>query len=144
MIDWHNFTPWTSLLGGLIIGLAAAVLILFNGRIAGVSGILSGLIKPRLHEINWRVAFILGIILAPICWRMFAPLPASLIEASDTLIVVAGLLVGLGTRFGAGCTSGHGICGISRLSPRSMVATVTFIMVGFITVYVVRHLMGAY
>jgi len=143
MIDWHNFTPWTSLLGGLLIGIAAAILILFNGRIAGVSGILGGLIKPRLHEVSWRSAFLLGILLSPALWNLWLAAPIVLIEANDTLIIVAGLLVGLGTRYGAGCTSGHGICGISRLSPRSIVATLTFMLTGFVTVYIMRHALGA-
>lgn len=142
MIDWHNFTPWTSLLGGLLIGIATAILILFNGRIAGVSGILGGLIKPRLHEVSWRSAFLLGILLSPALWNLWLPAPIVLIEANDTLIIVAGLLVGLGTRYGAGCTSGHGICGISRLSPRSIVATLTFMLAGFVTVYIMRHALG--
>lgn len=143
MIAWHNFTPWTSLLGGILIGLATAILILFNGRIAGVSGILGGLIKPRWQDVDWRLAFVAGLILAPTGWALFAYPPVSLIEANHTTLIVAGLLVGVSTRFASGCTSGHGICGLSRLSPRSVVATLCFMAVGFVTVYLVRHVLGA-
>ena len=143
MIAWHNFTPWTSLLGGVLIGLATAILILFNGRIAGISGVLGGLLKPRWHDVDWRLAFVVGLILAPTVWALFAYLPIALIEANHTTLILAGLLVGIGTRFGSGCTSGHGICGLSRLSPRSIVATISFMAVGFVTVYVMRHVLGA-
>lgn len=142
MIAWQNFTPWASLLGGVLIGLATAILILFNGRIAGVSGILGGLLKPRWHDVDWRIAFVAGLIIAPSLWGLFAYLPIALIEADNTMLIVAGMLVGVGSRFGAGCTSGHGICGLSRLSPRSIVATLSFMTVGFVTVYVVRHVIG--
>ncbi len=140
MIDWAHFTPWTSLAGGLLIGTAAAMLLLLNGRIAGISGIVGGLLSPREGDIGWRVAFILGLVEAPLVYQMAAPLPAVQIDASTTLLVVAGLLVGIGTRYGSGCTSGHGVCGLSRLSPRSMVATAAFMAAGFVTVFVVRHL----
>jgi uncharacterized membrane protein YedE/YeeE len=142
MIDWANFTPWSSLAGGLAIGLAVAVLLLFNGRIAGISGILGGLLRPASGDIGWRIAFVSGLVLAPVVFGLFAPLPAVRIDASSTLLVVAGLLVGMGTRYGSGCTSGHGVCGLSRLSPRSIMATVAFMLAGFATVYVVRHLIG--
>jgi len=142
-IDWNNFTPWASLSGGLVIGLAAAIFILFNGRIAGITGIVSGLIRPRLHDAGWRIAFVLGLILSPFVWGMFWPLPNIQIDASNTLLVVAGLIVGISTRFGSGCTSGHGVCGIARFSPRSIVATLAFMATGFLTVYVVRHMLGA-
>lgn len=143
MIDWHNFTPWASLLGGMLIGIATAILILFNGRIAGISGILGGLVKPRMDDVDWRLAFVLGLLLSSIVWDVFLPTQLPLIETNNTTIIVAGLLVGIGTRFGSGCTSGHGICGLSRASPRSIVATLTFMLVGFITVYIVRHLVVA-
>lgn len=143
MIDWHNFTPWASLLGGMLIGIATAILILFNGRIAGISGILGGLVKPRMDDVDWRLAFVLGLLLSSIVWDVFLPTQPPLIETNNTTIIVAGLLVGIGTRFGSGCTSGHGICGLSRASPRSIVATLTFMLVGFITVYIVRHLVVA-
>lgn len=142
-IDWNNFTPWASLAGGLLIGLAAAIFILFNGRIAGITGIVSGLIRPRLHDAGWRIAFVSGLIASPFIWGMFWPLPNIQIDASNTLLVVAGLIVGIGTRLGSGCTSGHGVCGIARFSPRSFVATLAFMATGFLTVYVVRHILGA-
>ncbi len=142
-IDWAHFTPWPSLFGGLLIGLAAAMAVLLLGRIAGISGIVSGLLKPFSGDVGWRAAFVLGMLLAPVLWAMFAPLPSIEIEASNGVLIVAGLIVGLGTRYGSGCTSGHGVCGLSRLSPRSMVATGSFMAAGFVTVYVVRHLLGA-
>jgi uncharacterized protein len=143
LIDWNNFTPWASLAGGAVIGLAAALLVLFNGRIAGISGIIGGLIKPKVGDFNWRLAFILGLIAAPIVWQIFAPLPSIQIDGSYTLLAVAGLITGIGTRYGAGCTSGHGICGLSRVSPRSIIATLAFMGTGFVTVYVMRHVLGA-
>jgi uncharacterized membrane protein YedE/YeeE len=142
-IDWAHFTPWASLLGGIVLGLASAIFILFNGRILGISGILGGLMSPRAGDIGWRVSFFLGMAAAPTVFALLAPaglLSAPRIDASYGLIVVAGLLVGLGTRYGSGCTSGHGVCGLSRLSPRSLVATLTFMGAGFATVFVVRHL----
>lgn len=139
-IDWANFTPWTSLVGGLLIGLATAMFLLLNGRIAGISGILGGLLRPVRSDVGWRVAFLLGLMIAPLVFALFAPLPAVRIDASTTMLLIAGLLVGVGTRYGSGCTSGHGVCGVSRLSPRSLVATAAFMLAGFATVYVVRHL----
>jgi uncharacterized membrane protein YedE/YeeE len=141
-IDWASFTPWASLAGGLLIGLSAAMFLLFNGRIAGISGILGGVLRPVKGDIGWRIAFMLGLVLAPAVFSLFAPLPLVRIDANVAALVVAGLLVGIGTRYGAGCTSGHGVCGLSRLSPRSLVATVAFMLAGFATVYVVRHLIG--
>lgn len=142
-IDWQHFTPWTSLAGGLLIGFAAALFVLLNGRIAGISGVLGGLLMPRAGDIAWRLLFVAGLLLAPTVYGLVAALPAATIEADVPTLVVAGLLVGLGTRFGAGCTSGHGVCGISRLSPRSIVATLSFMAAGFATVYVVRHVLAA-
>ncbi|HOB61202.1 MAG TPA: YeeE/YedE thiosulfate transporter family protein [Candidatus Competibacteraceae bacterium] len=140
MIDWTHFTPIAALVGGLLIGLSATLLILCNGRIAGISGIIGGLLqRPNLSEASWRIAFVLGLVLAPTLYGLFAVLPASQIDASWLVLVVAGLLVGYGTRLGTGCTSGHGVCGLSRLAPRSLVATLTFMAAGFITVYVVHH-----
>lgn len=142
-IDWTHFTPLTALGGGLLIGLAAAVLLLFNGRIAGISGIVGGLLQRyRAGDFAWRVAFVLGLLLAPAFYRVFGELPESQIDAGSTTLVLAGLLVGFGSRLGSGCTSGHGVCGLSRRSPRSMVATATFMATGFITVYLIRHLFG--
>ena len=142
MIDWTHFTPWTSLAGGLFIGAAAAMLLLFNGRIAGASGILGGLLRAVQGDIGWRVAFVLGLASAPLVWNLLAPLPAVRIDAGTGTLVVAGLLVGVGTSYGSGCTSGHGVCGLSRLSVRSLIATIAFMLAGFLTVFVVRHLLG--
>ncbi|MDN0075127.1 YeeE/YedE family protein [Crenobacter sp. SG2303] len=141
-IDWSHFTPWTSLAGGLLIGLAAALFVLCNGRIAGISGIVGGLLRPSRGEVGWRLAFVFGLVLAPLAYSLVAVLPARRIDASITLLIVAGVLVGLGTRYGAGCTSGHGVCGLSRLSPRSLVATLAFMASGFATVFIVRHLIA--
>ncbi|WP_265936892.1 YeeE/YedE family protein [Marinobacter sp. NP-4(2019)] len=144
MIDiaWNSFTPWSALVGGLLIGLAAASFILLNGRIAGISGVLGGLLSPRSGDIGWRIAFILGLVGAPAAWLMAAELPAIRIEADYPAIIAAGLLVGIGTRYGSGCTSGHGVCGLSRLSPRSLTATLCFMATGFVTVYLLRHVFG--
>ena len=138
-IDWMNFTPWTALAGGLLIGLAAAAFVLLNGRIAGISGILGGLLRPAQGDIAWRAAFLAGLVGAPLVYALFASLPAVRIDAGDGALVAAGLLVGIGTRYGSGCTSGHGVCGLSRLSPRSLVATASFMLAGFATVFVLRH-----
>jgi uncharacterized membrane protein YedE/YeeE len=137
-IDWPAFTPWTSLAGGVLIGLAAALLILLNGRIAGISGIVGGLLRPVPGERAWRIAFLAGLAGAPLAWLAFAPLPAATVDAGTPLLVAAGLLVGVGTRYGSGCTSGHGVCGVSRLSPRSLAATGLFMLAGFATVYLMR------
>ncbi|KQQ97335.1 YeeE/YedE family protein [Massilia sp. Leaf139] len=138
-IDWNAFTPWTALAGGMLIGLAAALLILVNGRVAGISGILGGLLPPRRGETAWRVLFLLGLVLAPVVWGLLRPLPELHIAAGDGMLVAAGLLVGAGTRYGSGCTSGHGVCGMARLSPRSLAATCVFVGAGFVTVYLLRH-----
>lgn len=143
IIDWSHFTPAAALAGGLLIGLAAALLLAFNGRIAGISGILGGLLaRPRSGEFAWRAAFVLGLILAPTLYQVFAALPASRVDTGNAGLVAAGLLVGYGARLGSGCTSGHGVCGLSRLSPRSLAATLTFMAAGFATVFVARHLLG--
>ena len=139
-IAWNVFTPWSALIGGMLIGLAAALFALLNGRVAGISGVLGGLLKPMRGDIGWRVAFIGGLVSASLVYSLFAALPAVQIDASYVALLVAGLLVGVGTRYGAGCTSGHGVCGLSRLSPRSLVATLTFMGAGFVTVFVLRHL----
>ena len=141
-LDLTNFTPWASLSGGLLLGVATAGLILFHGRILGVSGILGGLIIPRAGDMAWRLAFLLGMAASPLVF--FALAPAALatpprIEAGPGTIVLAGLLVGFGTQLGSGCTSGHGVCGLSRLSPRSLIATLSFMGAGFLTVYLLRH-----
>jgi uncharacterized membrane protein YedE/YeeE len=142
-IDWNSFTPWASLAGGVIIGMAAAMFILLNGRIAGISGVLGGLLKPVRGDISWRVAFTAGLLGAPLLYALVAELPRPQIDAGYAALVAAGLLVGVGTRYGSGCTSGHGVCGISRFSPRSLVATAAFMLAGFVTVFVARHLIGA-
>lgn len=139
-IDWQQFTPWASLAGGMLIGLAAAMLILFNGRIAGISGIVGGLLRPRRGDLGWRIAFLAGLIGTPLLWQLWQALPPVRIEADTPALIVAGLLVGVGVRYGAGCTSGHGVCGLSRLSPRSLAATCAFMAAGFLTVYLLRHL----
>ena len=142
MIDWNHFTPWASLAGGALIGLSTALFVLFNGRIAGISGILGGLLQWPKGDTAWRLAFLLGLIVAPLAYRLVAPLPTVQIDADTATLLAAGLLVGIGTRYGAGCTSGHGVCGLSRLSPRSLVATASFMLAGFATVFVVRHILA--
>ena len=139
-IDWQAFTP-ISLVGGLMRGVATAILLLGVGRIAGISGIFSSLLKPKRVEM-WQVLFIAGLIVSPLLYRLVKPLPAIEVSASIPLLIAAGLLVGFGTRLGSGCTSGHGICGNARLSPRSMAATVTFMLFGILTVYIGRHVLG--
>lgn len=143
-IHWEAFTPWSSLAGGALIGLAAALFILLNGRIAGISGIIGGLLAPTPGDIRWRLAFVIGMLAAPTIWLLFASAPTMQIDASYPLLIAAGLLVGIGSRYGSGCTSGHGVCGLSRLSPRSLAATLSFMGAGFATVYVVRHLIGGF
>ena len=138
-IDWQHFTPWTALAGGMLIGLAAALLILFNGRIAGISGILGGLLRPRRGDLGWRIAFLAGLVATPLLYRLWQALPVVRIDAGTPALIVAGLRVGVGVRYGAGCTSGHGVCGLSRLSPRSLAATCAFMAAGFLTVYLLRH-----
>ncbi|PQA82548.1 YeeE/YedE [Limnohabitans sp. TS-CS-82] len=142
-IDWIHFTPWMSLAGGVLLGLASAMFILLNGRILGISGILGGLIAPKVRDASWRIAFVLGLFASPLVVRLWLPadwFSAPRIDAGWATVVIAGLMVGLGTRYGAGCTSGHGICGLSRLSPRSLVATLSFMAAGFATVFVIRHI----
>lgn len=141
-IDWTHFTPWLSLGGGLMLGLASALFILVNGRILGISGILGGLLTPLKGDMGWRIAFLLGMAAAPLVASFVFPqaLSAPRVDAGLTTLVAAGLLVGFGTRLGSGCTSGHGVCGLSRLSPRSLVSTLTFMGLGFTVVYIARHL----
>jgi uncharacterized membrane protein YedE/YeeE len=142
-IDWAHFTPFVSLTGGIILGLASAIFILVNGRILGISGIVGGLFPPKLGDTFWRISFLLGFAAAPTVFHAVVPteyITAPRIDATDMMVVIAGLLVGIGTRYASGCTSGHGVCGLSRLSPRSLVATASFMSAGFITVYIMRHL----
>lgn len=145
MIDiaWNSFTPVSAAIGGILIGLAAASFVLLNGRIAGISGILGGLLVPVKGDRGWRVAFLAGLIGAPLLWLLAGDMPAITIDAGYPALIAAGLLVGIGTRYASGCTSGHGVCGLSRLSPRSLVATLSFMGAGFVTVYVIRHVIGA-
>ena len=143
-IDWINFTPWASLSGGILLGVATAFFILINGRVLCISGILGVLLPPQLGDAGWRIAFLLGMLAAPLVYGLLAPadfVQAPRIDAGFPTIVGAGLLVGLGTRYGSGCTSGHGVCGLSRLSPRSLVATLAFMGAGFTMVFVVRHVL---
>ena len=142
-IDWANFTPGTALAGGALLGFAAVLLLILNGRIAGISGVAGGLLqRGAAGDKAWRLAFVLGIVAAPVLYRAFAVLPEITIEADWLTLAVAGLLVGFGSRYGSGCTSGHGVCGLSRLSSRSLVATLVFMATGFAAVFAVRHLLG--
>ena len=142
-IDWLSFTPIPSLFGGMILGIAAALYILLHGRILGISGIVSGLLHPKATDTAWRLSLVLGLISAPFLATLFLGIfPIVEIDSSWLAIVIAGVLVGFGAQYGSGCTSGHGICGLSRLSPRSLIATVAFMSAGFVMVFVIRHLIG--
>jgi hypothetical protein len=141
-IDLTHFTPWPSLGGGILIGLAAAMFLLLNGRIAGISGIVGGLLSPARGDVGWRVAFVTGLALAPALYAVFTRFPQPTIDAGYPLLLLAGLLVGAGTRYGSGCTSGHGVCGLSRLSPRSLAATLAFMAAGFATVFAAHHVLS--
>ncbi|RRH81442.1 YeeE/YedE family protein [Variovorax beijingensis] len=140
-IDWPAFTPWAALAGGVLVGAAAAMFVLFNGRIAGISGIVGGLLRPVRGDVAWRLAFVAGLVAAPMAYAAFAQWPQPQIDAGYGALVAAGLLVGVGTRYASGCTSGHGVCGLSRLSPRSLAATAVFMGAGFLTVFLMRHLL---
>ncbi|MBV4471248.1 YeeE/YedE family protein [Pseudomonas siliginis] len=141
-VDWLNFTPWSSLAGGALIGLAASLFVVGNGRIAGISGLIGSLLQRNREGASEKALFILGLLVAPLLWGLFKALPPIEFQSGWSGLILAGLLVGLGTRYGSGCTSGHGVCGISRLSPRSMLATACFMLSGFLTVFVLRHLTG--
>jgi uncharacterized protein len=140
-VDWLNFTPWSALGGGALIGLAAALFVVLNGRIAGISGLLGAVVEGGEGR-GEKALFLLGLLLAPLLWGLFVALPPIEFHGGWLSLTLAGLLVGVGTRYGAGCTSGHGVCGISRLSPRSLAATLAFMAAGFATVFVLRHLLG--
>lgn len=142
LIDFANFTPSPSFAGGLIIGAAAAVLVLFNGRIAGISGILGGLLSLPHRDTAWRLTFLAGMVGAPAVASLLGWPAIAEIRAGWGEILAAGFMVGLGTRYAGGCTSGHGVCGISRGAIRSLTATLTFMAAGFLTVWVQRHLIG--
>lgn len=145
-IAWNMFTPGSALAGGVLIGLAAALMVVWLGRITGISGIVGNLLQAStwrsVQQWGWRAAFVLGLLAAPLLWQVFAPLPQVSMPSNPWLIIAAGLLVGFGTRLGSGCTSGHGVCGLSRLSLRSLVATLVFMATGVITVFVMRHVVG--
>ena len=143
-IDLSHFTPYASFAGGILIGIAAAILILFNGRIAGVSGILGQALNGGIVRDNlWRIAFVMGIIAAPALWQIWVGEIEINIETNALWLIIAGLFVGVGTSYGSGCTSGHGICGLSRFSMRSVIATLSFMLTGMVTVYMMRHVLGA-
>ena len=142
-IDWMSFTPIPSLLGGMILGVAAALYVLLHGRILGISGIVSGLLTPKEGDVNWRLSLLLGLLSAPFWASLLLDLHTTTVIDADWLaIIVAGLLVGFGAHYGSGCTSGHGVCGLSRLSPRSLVATISFMTSGFLVVFFIRHMLG--
>ncbi|QIN64587.1 hypothetical protein SBC1_46270 (plasmid) [Caballeronia sp. SBC1] len=142
VVDWVNFTPIKSLLGGAMIGLSAALFMLLNGHIAGISGVLGGLLTAGGWRDGWRISFVAGLFAAPVLYVLVRPLSPIVIQTSGPLLVLGGLLVGFGTSAASGCTSGHGVCGISRGSVRSVVATLTFMMTGFATVFAIRHVWG--
>lgn len=139
IVDMSHFTPASAVAGGLLIGAASGMYMLLNGRIAGISGMIGRVLEQRTFERASALAFLLGLVAAPWLWRLAAPPPAATIEASPPTLIAAGLLVGFGTRYGSGCTSGHGVCGISRGSARSIAATLTFLSLGFLTVLLLRH-----
>ena len=141
-IDWQAFTPAPALIGGAVIGAAAVLFIHVNGRIAGISGIVGGMLRRQHGDVVWRAAFVAGMLAAPLLFRVLSILPPIRIDAAYPLLACAGVLVGVGTRLGSGCTSGHGVCGLSRMSVRSLAATVTFMAAGFVTVFIVRHVVG--
>lgn len=142
-IDWLSFAPVPALLGGMILGVAASLYVLLHGRILGISGIISGLLRPKMQDLAWRLSLVLGLLAAPfLAALLFGIFPIVEIDSGWVGIVLAGLLVGFGAQYGSGCTSGHGVCGLSRLSPRSLVATLTFMGAGFLTVFALRHLIG--
>ena len=143
-IDWNDFTPQAALAGGVLIGIAAVAFALLNGRIAGISGIAGGLLKPERGDVAWRIAFLAGLVAAPVLCKLVTGGWADVhIDAGVGRLLIGGLLVGIGTRYGSGCTSGHGVCGLAQRSPRSLAATLVFMAVGFATVFLARHLLGA-
>jgi len=139
----EHFTPFASLIGGMLIGLSATMLLLCDGKIAGISGIVAGMLSPTKHDTLWRVVFVAGLLTGGFLLRLFSPQTFAInIARSWGALLLAGLLVGFGTRLGNGCTSGHGVCGLSRFSPRSLIATMTFIATGAATVYIINHFLG--
>ncbi|MFM9917320.1 MAG: YeeE/YedE family protein [Rhizobacter sp.] len=145
-LDWNHFTPWASLAGGLLIGIATALYLLGDGRIAGIAGILSGPLRAvlsggSLAAERVRLLFIGGLLVAPWAWRLFAPLPTATVDVGPAALVAAGLLVGVGVRMGNGCTSGHGVCGLSRFSLRSLANVLAFMGAGGVAVFIARHVL---
>ncbi|WP_024880425.1 YeeE/YedE thiosulfate transporter family protein [Methylosinus sp. LW3] len=141
-IDWANFTPWSAAAGGVAIGLAAGLMILLLGRIAGISGIVAGLLQPIKGDAAWRLAFVLGLVASAAFLRLLGAVQTPIFDIGYGATILAGLLVGFGARLGGGCTSGHGVCGLSRLSPRALAATAAFMTSGALTVFILRHIMG--
>ena len=142
-IDWLAFTPGPAFLSGMLLGVAAALYVILHGRILGISGIVSGLLTPKEGDVNWRLSLILGLLSAPFWASLLLDLhTTTVIDADWFAIIIAGFLVGFGAHYGSGCTSGHGVCGLSRLSPRSLVATISFMAAGFLTVFTIRHVLG--
>ena len=142
-IDWLAFSPGPAFLGGILLGVSAALYAILHGRILGISGIVSGLLSPKEGDIHWRLSLVLGLLSAPFLGSLLFDLQTkSIIDADWIAIIIAGVLVGFGASYGSGCTSGHGICGLSRLSPRSLLATISFMGAGFLMVFIIRHLLG--
>jgi uncharacterized membrane protein YedE/YeeE len=142
-IDWLTFSPGPAFLGGILLGIAAALYVILHGRILGISGIVSGLLSPKDGDVHWRISLLLGLLSAPFWGSLiFGIHTISVIDADWIAIIIAGALVGFGANYGSGCTSGHGVCGLSRLSPRSLVATLSFMSTGFLTVFIIRHVFG--
>jgi len=142
LVDMAAFTPWSALAGGALIGLAAGLFVVANGRIAGISGIVAGMLTKKTRTEGWRMAFLAGLIGSPLLFSLFYPLPEITVQTSWPVIILAGLLGGAGTRLGSGCTSGHGVCGLSRFSMRSLVATLTFMAVGIVTATLIGFWLG--
>ncbi|MBO6916933.1 MAG: YeeE/YedE family protein [Rhizobiaceae bacterium] len=143
ILDYSTeFTPWASLGGGILIGISAVLLMAVRGRIAGMTGILSGLIPPMSSDWSWRAAFLIGAIIAPMGYILAGGVVPFAVPVSTTALTIGGFIVGVGVYYGSGCTSGHGVCGMARLSPRSIAATVVFMIACFITVFVIRHVLG--
>jgi hypothetical protein len=144
IVRMEHFTPVSAAIGGSLIGLSATLLWLTNGRIAGISGIVGSLWSPRTGDVAWRIAFVIGLIASPVLYAAAGgTIPKFTVPASSVIVIAAGLLVGFGTRLGGGCTSGHGVCGLARLSPRSLTATALFMTTGVATSFVLRHLIGS-
>ena len=142
-IDWLTFSPGPAFFGGILLGVAAALYVILHGRILGISGIVSGLLSPKEGDIAWRLSLVLGLLSAPFVGSLlFGLQTTTVIDADWIAIIAAGVLVGFGANYGSGCTSGHGVCGLSRLSPRSLVATISFMSAGFLVVFVIRHVLG--